>query len=74
MYQAKRSRDQQLNITRKEVEKRKETVDRTEKRVNTYSSQVPSNFHICYDYNALKILTPLSLQAPNSFEILLSTF
>ena len=44
MYQAKRSRDQQLNITRKEVEKRKETVDRTEKRVNTYSSQVPFKF------------------------------
>ncbi|XP_067661818.1 outer dynein arm-docking complex subunit 3-like [Haliotis asinina] len=32
MYQAKRSRDQQLNETKKEVERRKEPVDRTEKR------------------------------------------
>ncbi|XP_048245535.1 outer dynein arm-docking complex subunit 3-like [Haliotis rufescens] len=32
MYQAKRSRDQQLNEAKKEVERRKEPVDRTEKR------------------------------------------
>ena len=35
MYQAKRARDQKLNETRKDVEKRKETVDRTERRVST---------------------------------------
>ena len=34
MYQAKRSRDQQLNETRKDVERRKESVDKAhEKRV-----------------------------------------
>ena len=33
MYQAKRARDQQLNETRKEVERRKEPSDRTERRV-----------------------------------------
>ena len=36
MYQARRARDQQLNETRKEVEKRKETVDRTERRVRSH--------------------------------------
>ena len=36
MYQARRARDQQLNETRKEVEKRKETVDRTERRVRRH--------------------------------------
>jgi len=33
MYQAKRARDQQLNEMKKEVEKRKEVHDRSDKRV-----------------------------------------
>lgn len=33
MYQAKRAREQKLNEMRKEVEKRKEMADRSDKRV-----------------------------------------
>lgn len=34
MYQARRARDQQLTVTKKEVERRKEPTDRQERRVS----------------------------------------
>ncbi|KAJ8321288.1 hypothetical protein KUTeg_001146 [Tegillarca granosa] len=40
MYQSKRSRDQQLNETRKEVERRKEPSDRAEKRVHSKGARL----------------------------------
>ena len=40
MYQAKRARDQKLNDMKKDVEKRKELADRTEKKVGLHSVQL----------------------------------
>jgi hypothetical protein len=37
MYQAKRARDQKLNDMKKDVEKRKELADRTDKKVQLHS-------------------------------------
>ena len=59
MYQAKRSRDQQLNETRKDVERRKESVDKAhEKRVY----EIFENIRIYHEFvNRIDNSVPRSL-------------
>ncbi|WAR30579.1 hypothetical protein MAR_033121 [Mya arenaria] len=51
MYQAKRARDQQLNEMKKEVDKRKEVHDRSDKRLHEYleAKIPPDNIRIRID-------------------------